>query len=291
MIHAAKSRRGFTLVELLVVIAIIGVLVALLLPAVQMARESARRTQCKNNLKQVGRAFHSHHDQLKYLPTGGWDWFEPPTYIAGTPATGENQRASWAFQILPYMEAQNVWSGGSAATDTDRVLVAIGMPNSTFFCRSRRTPQTVFYSDPLYLGGINVKHALDDYAASNMKDTGAVRRYKPRRLAEITDGTAYTLLVGDKRLNRNGLGRWQEDDNEGYTAGWDEDTMRRTDLAPARDANASSGDGGEMFGSSHPGGFNAIFADGSVRDIAYAISVTIFDNTGNIADGQGGSDF
>jgi prepilin-type N-terminal cleavage/methylation domain-containing protein/prepilin-type processing-associated H-X9-DG protein len=291
MFPVVQSRRGFTLVELLVVIAIIGVLVALLLPAVQMARESARRTQCKNNLKQMGLASQNHHDQLKYLPTGGWDWFEPPTYVSGTPATGEHQRASWAYQILPYMEAQNVWSGGSGTTDAERVLVAIGTTNSTFFCRSRRSPQTVLYSDPQYLGGITVKHALNDYSASNTKDTGAVRRYKPRRLADITDGTAGTLLVGDKRLNRKALGRWQEDDNEGYTAGWDEDTMRRSDIAPARDKNDSSGDGGEMFGSSHTSGFNAVFADGSVRDISYTINLATFDSLGNIADGQSVNDF
>src|SRR5438874_8988761 len=114
-----------------------------------MTRESARRTKIKNNLKQMGLANMHQHDQRKFLPSGGWDWFEPPTYISGTPATGENQRASWAFQILPYLEAQNVWNGGSGSTDTDRALIAVGTPNSMFFCRSRRSPQTITYSDPV----------------------------------------------------------------------------------------------------------------------------------------------
>jgi len=90
----------------------------------------------------------------------------------------------------------------------------------------------VTYSDPLYLGGISIKHALGDYAASNTEGIGAVRRYKPCRMAEITDGTSHTMVLGDKRLNRTPLGKWQEDDNEGYTAGWDEDTIRSAVLAP-----------------------------------------------------------
>jgi prepilin-type N-terminal cleavage/methylation domain-containing protein len=281
---------GFTLVELLVVIAIIGALVALLLPAVQMARESGRRLQCQNNLKQIGLAFHHHHDGLKYLPTGGWDWFEPPTFTNGAPTVGEIQRASWGYQILPYLEAQAVWTGGSGSTDIDRILVAVGSTNSAFFCRSRRGPQSITYSDPFYLGGVSAKHALGDYAASNMEGIGAVRRYKPCRLAEITDGTSHTLLVGDKRLNRTPLGKWQEDDNEGYTAGWDEDTVRSTELVPSRDL-VGSGDGGDMFGSSHPGGFNAVLADGSVRNITYALDLTIFRSLGNIADGQNVGEF
>jgi len=105
-------------------------------------------------------------------------------------------------------------------------------------------------------------------------------------MANLTDGTSNTLLVGEKRLNRNLLGRWQEDDNEGYAGGWDEDTMRRTDLPPAVDYNAVSGDGEEKFGSSHPGGFNSALADGSVRTISYSIDANVFRNLGNIQDAQ-----
>src|SRR5262245_42770934 len=121
-------RHGFTLVELLVVIAIIGVLVSLLLPAVQSSREASRRTMCQNNLKQMGLAFHQHHDALQVFPTGGWDWMTPPTYVNGAPATGSAQQAGWGFQILPYIEQTAVWNGGSGANDNDKALLAIGTP-------------------------------------------------------------------------------------------------------------------------------------------------------------------
>src|SRR5262245_28766217 len=114
-LHVAKCRTresGFTLVELLVVIAIIGVLVALLLPAVQAAREAARRTQCTNNVKQIGLAFHNHADINGHLPTGGWGWGWVGDADLGT---GKNQTGSWPFNILPYIEQKTIYdmSGGS----------------------------------------------------------------------------------------------------------------------------------------------------------------------------------
>src|SRR3954470_13989133 len=141
-------RSGFTLIELLVVVAIIGVLIALLVPAVQKVREAAARTQCVNNLKQIGLAFHAHHGQLNYFPTGGWEWWSTPTYINGSPAVGAQQQAGWGFQILPYIEGDAAWRGGQATNDTDRVRVAMGTANPLFFCPSRRGPQKVTFSFP-----------------------------------------------------------------------------------------------------------------------------------------------
>src|SRR5688500_7018906 len=230
-----RGRHGFTLIELLIVIGIIGLLIALLLPAVQAARESGRQTTCKNHLKQLALACQLHHDQLKFYPTGGWDWWEPPTYVNGGPTVGVEQGAGWGFQILPYLEAQSVWEGGQGATDTQRALNAIAAANEQFFCPSRRPSQRLTYSDPLYLGGVSALHALCDYAASNLDGTGIVRQYEPHRAADVLDGLSNTLVLGEKRLNTKLLGQWQEDDNEGYTAGWDEDTVRRTTLSPAPD--------------------------------------------------------
>ena len=285
--RGTAGRAGFTLIELLVVIAIIGVLVGLLVPAVQQVRTSAANIQCQNNLKQIGLAFHNHHDTLRYFPTGGWDWSTPPTFVNGAPAVGADQKAGWGFQILPYLEQQNVWKGGAATADADRVLVAIAAPLPVYFCPQRRLPQTVTYAEAGYLGGITATHGLCDYAASNLDNNGVVRQFRPIRILEITDGTSNTCIVGDKRLNLTRLGQPQADDNEGYTAGWNEDTMRLTSSRPAPDYY---GDpqfyGGKLFGGSHLAKFNMVFADGSVHAVSYSISQPVFQALGDIADGQ-----
>jgi prepilin-type N-terminal cleavage/methylation domain-containing protein len=283
-----QRRDGFTLIELLVVVAIIGTLTGLLVPAVQKVREAASRIACQNNLRQIGIAFHNHHSVLHTFPTGGWDALTPPHYINHSPAQGESQQAGWAFQILPYVEAEPTWRGGQATTDTGRALVAIGTVNPLFFCPSRRPPQTVTYTDnyvPPLTGG-KIKHALCDYAASNKDGTGCVRQVLAIRIAQITDGTSNTLLVSEKRLNLTYLGLKQPDDNQGYTAGFNFDTMRKTSRPPLPDYRAQFGDGGGLFGSSHTGGLNAVFADASVHFIPYAVSKRTFSLLGSINDGQ-----
>jgi prepilin-type N-terminal cleavage/methylation domain-containing protein len=131
------STRGFTLVELLVVIAIIGVLVALLLPAIQAAREAARRTQCKNNIKQIMLSMHNHESAKKAFPSGGIvPWPRIGNYLSGpngTPLGPEGQGLGWMFQILPYLEGQNTYN----IRNMDQLeTVSIDF----FNCPSRRGP-------------------------------------------------------------------------------------------------------------------------------------------------------
>jgi len=140
----AKGRRGFTLVELLVVIAIIGVLVALLLPAIQAAREAARRSQCQNHLKQIGLAFQNLENANGHYPGGGWGW----TW-AGDPdgGTGLRQPGGWAFSILPYLEAGTTHAVGKGLQPTQKRAALLQQkitPVPVFYCPSRR-PATVSY--------------------------------------------------------------------------------------------------------------------------------------------------
>lgn len=287
---------GFTLVELLVVIAIIGILIALLLPAVQAAREAGRRTTCKNHLKQLGLAIQNHHDTFGILPHGGIHWSTAPDYdSSGAPQSGKSQRAGWGFQILPFMEQNNLWNGGSATSNDQRIRNAIGAAIEEFYCPSRRSAEPLPPIGSWYGPSGTYPHGTTDYAGSNHDNTGAIIHLHSNAnsavserqvldFADITDGTSNTMIVGEKRLNVAIIGQYQGDDNEGYTSGWDHDVMRYTTRQPRPDPKSGSGE--QRFGSSHPGGFQAVFVDGSVQFLNYQIELTMFKRIGERYDGQ-----
>ncbi len=165
------ARKGFTLVELLVVIAIIGVLIALLLPAIQAAREAARRVHCSNNLKQLGVAVLSHEAAQGHFPTGGWGW-----KWVGDPdrGYGKNQPGGWLYNILPYLEKSPLrdWGAGMAYADKKIALASlVQVPVATFICPSRRAPEArhTKYSGQYYRNlnvGSGVVEAPIDYAVN-----------------------------------------------------------------------------------------------------------------------------
>lgn len=295
-------RSGFTLVELLVVIAIIGILIALLLPAVQAAREAGRRTQCANNLYNLGIAFQGHVQAHGVFPTaGGPDWTWHMTYKNGLPVVGSEQHGGWGFQILPYIEATNVWLGGGPNTsDQDRSQMAISTTHALLFCPSRRQPEAVVAADwrsnPWQINK-SFPNAKLDYAAGShstssqqLHGVGVVTKYPvATKPAAVHDGLSNTLLLAEKRVNLGCLGRLMVNDNEGYTCGWNHDTMRHTTRQPMpdfRNGENCQDAGNDVFGSSHPGGVQAVLCDSSVRFLNYDIELETFKRLGDKKDNK-----
>ncbi len=263
----SSSRRGFTLVELLVVIAIIGVLVALLLPAVQAAREAARRSQCRNNLKQIGLAMHNHHDTFKKMPS----------YRSGT-------HWGWAAQLLPFMEQDNLYDISGVTRNTFNeaadgtggaaTLASLASEIDSLRCPSSTAPEIYVHT----AGSDTIEFASISYAASRgygqagwdadaCANTGAVNK-DGLNFASVTDGLSNTFAFGEVSARAGG---WDVNSVRGWAfwAGTPGNSyLERQNVLSRAVAFPINSTAHWGFTSIHPGGANFVFCDGSVQFIS-----------------------
>ncbi|HUG92784.1 MAG TPA: DUF1559 domain-containing protein [Planctomycetaceae bacterium] len=272
-------RRGFTLIELLVVIAIIAILIALLLPAVQQAREAARRTQCRNNLMQIVLAVHNYEMAHEVLPPGSINDTRP---IVNAP---RGYHVSWAVQILPHLDERNAYNR------YDFTLGVYAQPND----RVRAYPMRVLScpSDPGAFGGRG-SQAHSNYAGCHhsreapidVDNDGVLFLNSSVRFEEITDGSSYTIFIGERLV-------------EGADLGWvsgTRATLRNAgtpingvalvlpQAVPAQPGGGPLAVGG--FSSHHTGGATFAMGDGSVRFISENINLPTYASLAHRADGE-----
>jgi prepilin-type N-terminal cleavage/methylation domain-containing protein len=299
-IHIPRISRGFTLVELLVVIAIIGVLVALLLPAVQSAREAARRMQCSNNMKQIMLAMHNFHDTYHVLPPGAVrpSTTAPVHDVFKIPRTGVNH--SWAPFILPFMEQRPLfdkykWDQDWASTP-NRPVVETHL--NTFICPSTPIPKR--FEEFTTAGGLSAKASASDYGIINAVSAGGLNglglidvgtNANPEgvmnvnvilRMGEVQDGLSNTFWLdedagrpGRYRTGRKKVSGTQNDasafndNNEHVLHGYDQ-TGSSTPEKYAMNVTNNN----EIYGF-HPAGTMAGFGDGSIRFLMESTDIRI----------------
>lgn len=298
MSFSVSRRRGFTLIELLVVIAIIAVLIALLLPAVQQAREAARRSQCKNNLKQLGLAFHNYHDNFNTFPPG---WISNVAAGAANGATTELSNWGWGAMILPYMDqaplyntlnpgqltlSQNLAAGGTQ-------LAAATTPLPAFKCPSDVGPEVNNWKDDVTYnrnassdGTNDISIATSNYVVVSDVGDSTTPQVNPITYGpplgtfwlnskvgfrDMTDGTSTTLILGERAFQFEQL-RAGAGNALGFSPRGD---MRRPSLAvqgiPYWGLNQSVINAAHQsrgFSSVHVGGVHFLMGDGAVRFIS-----------------------
>jgi prepilin-type processing-associated H-X9-DG protein len=284
-----------------VVITIIGILIAMLLPAVQAARESARRVQCQNNLKQIGLGCLSHEHVQKFFPSGGWHY----RYV-GDPdcGFGATQPGGWIYSILPFIEQNALWglgAGEAAAAKKADARTVCHTPLALMNCPSRR--RAIIYPFA-YASGDLASNAAPNDPADNVcakadyavcsatgfgtSESGVSFARSEVAAAAVHDGLSNTYLVGEKnQLSDHYTTGACHGDNETMYSGVDDDTMRLTSAPsyPPR-PDYPNVQHNLQFGSAHANGFNMVFCDGSVHSISYSIDPNLHSYLGDRKDRQ-----
>jgi prepilin-type N-terminal cleavage/methylation domain-containing protein len=264
-------RRAFTLIELLVVIAIIAILIALLLPAVQQAREAARRTQCRNNLHQLGLALHNYHDTHSCFPPG-----EMCVATGGSESGCGDMLPAYGLHLLPFEDESSLYNAynfsvNSHGTQGAANTTVVTQTLKQYLCPSDRSSGTTNgYADTSYNpnGGNNMTHIWAGVSASGKASLGVMYRYSRVRIRDIRDGTSQTLAFGEVRSGPSGERSW--------AAGKRRRVIGMTVWPMNGPNNYIGADHASRFASLHEGGAFFCFADGQVRFLSENIDMTTY---------------